>query len=147
MISNRMSSSDWKTLGVVAVVALSSTVSFPDAAQAAEIRVNLAADQEVPPAKSAGAGMGTIMVNLDHTISGSITTTGITGTAAHIHQGAADKSGPVVIALVKNGESYSVPAGAKLTDAQYASFESGQLYINVHTAANPDGDIRGQLKP
>ena len=38
-------------------------------------------------------------------------------------------------------------AGAKLTDAQYDSFKAGNLYVNVHSAANKGGEIRAQLKP
>jgi len=49
--------------------------------------------------------------------------------------------------LTKNGDTYTVPAGAKLSEAQYASFQAGNLYVNVHTAANPGGELRGQLKP
>jgi hypothetical protein len=37
--------------------------------------------------------------------------------------------------------------GAKLSDAQLASFKAGNLYVNLHIAAHPDGEIRGQLKP
>jgi hypothetical protein len=54
----------------------------------------------------------------------------------------------VIIPLTKSGDgTWSVPAGAKLTDAQYAAFKAGDLYVNVHSAANKGGEIRGQLKP
>ena len=48
--------------------------------------------------------------------------------------------------LTKEGDTYNVPAGAKLTEAQMASFKAGNLYVNVHSAANPGGEIRGQMK-
>jgi CHRD domain len=48
---------------------------------------------------------------------------------------------------VMNGNTYSVPTGAKLTEAQYASYQAGNLYVNVHTKAYPEGEIRGQLNP
>ena len=90
-----------------------------------------------------------IAIGADKSVSGSVTTTGIAGTAAHIHnhEAAAGSNGPVAIPLTKNGDSYAVPAGATLTDAQFASFKAGNLYVNVHTAANPGGELRGQLKP
>jgi hypothetical protein len=109
--------------------------------------VKLAGDQEVPAVKTDASGGGTITVNADKTVSGSVTTKGITATAAHIHEGAAGKNGGVIIPLTKNGDTFSVPAGAKLTDAQYAAYQKGELYVNVHSAKNPDGEIRAQLKP
>jgi hypothetical protein len=67
---------------------------------------------------------------------------------AHIHNGAAGKIGPVIIPLTKSGaDTWSVPAGAKLTDAQNAAFKAGDLYVNVHSAEHKGGEIRGQLKP
>ncbi|MDQ2964074.1 MAG: CHRD domain-containing protein, partial [Pseudomonadota bacterium] len=93
------------------------------------------------------SGSGTITVNADKTVSGSVTTKGVSATAAHIHEGAAGKNGGVIIPLTKNGDAFSVPAGAKLTDAQYAAYQKGDLYVNVHSAKNPDGEIRAQLKP
>ena len=114
----------------------------------ADGKVNLSGDQEVPGVKTEASGNGTITVGDDKSVKGSVTTKGITGTAAHIHQGAAGKNGGVIIPLTKGTDgSWSVPAGAKLTDAQLAAFKAGDLYVNVHSAAHPDGEIRAQIKP
>ncbi len=112
------------------------------------IKVKLAGDQEVPPVKTAASGSGTIVISSDKSVSGSITTSDVEGTAAHIHEGAAGKNGPVIIPLTKGPDNtWSVAAGAKLTDAQYASYLAGNLYVNVHSAVNKGGEIRGQLNP
>jgi hypothetical protein len=121
---------------------------WPGLVSAQQVKVTLSGDQEVPAVKTAGAGTGTISIAADKSVSGSVTTTGVAGTMAHIHEAAPGKNGPVVIPLSKSGDStWSVPAGAKLTDAQFSSFKAGNLYVNVHTAANPGGEVRGQLKP
>src|SRR5665647_3099211 len=112
------------------------------------VKVMLSGDNEVPAVKTAASGGGTITINADKSVSGSVTTTGVTGTMAHIHIAAAGKNGPVIVPLTKSGDNtWSVPAGAKLTDEQYKAYEAGDLYVNVHSAANKGGDIRGQLKP
>jgi predicted lipoprotein with Yx(FWY)xxD motif len=65
-------------------------------------------------------------------------------TASHIHLGAAGTAGPVVLALC--GPCTSGAHGRKLVDAKLAAaLEKGNVYVNVHTAANPGGEIRGQL--
>ena len=137
----------WLPLGAALVLVLAACGSYPNIAAAADIQVTLTGDQEVPSVKSAGTGAGTITVGADKSVQGSVTTKGIAGTMAHIHEAPAGKSGPVAIPLTKEGDTYKVPANAKLTDAQYKSFKAGNLYVNVHTAAHPDGEIRGQLKP
>ena len=112
------------------------------------IKVTLTGNQEVPPVKTTASGSGTIVISSDKLVSGSITTTGVDATAAHIHDGPAGKNGPVIIPLTKGSDNtWSVAAGAKLTDAQYASYLAGNLYVNVHSAANKGGEIRGQLIP
>jgi len=147
MYLDRISRQAWLPLGAALIFAISAGGSYSSIATAADIKVTLAGDQEVPPVKSAGTGTGTIIVGDDKSVSGSVTTTGIAGTAAHIHEAAAGKNGSVIIPFTKTGDTYAAPAGAKLTDEQFASFKAGNLYANVHTAANPGGEIRGQLKP
>jgi len=137
----------WRPVSTALIVAMCAFGAYSSTAVAADVKVTLAGDQEVPPVKTSGVGNGSITVGDDKSVSGSVTTTGITGTAAHIHEAAAGKNGPVIIALTKDGDTYTVPAGAKLSDAQYASFKAGNLYVNVHSAANAGGEMRGQLKP
>jgi len=111
--------------------------------------VTLSGAEQNPPVTTSASGSGTITVKDDKSVSGSIKTTGVAGTAAHIHIGAKGKNGPVAVGLTKgsDGSTWTVPAGAKLSDAQYSSYKAGDLYVNVHSAANKGGEIRGQLKP
>jgi hypothetical protein len=117
-------------------------------AGAKDIAVSLSGDQEVPAVTTSAKGAGKITVGEDMSVSGSVKTTGVMGVAAHIHEAPAGKNGPPIITLEKKSDSeWVVPAGAKLTDAQYESFKAGNLYINIHSAAHKGGEIRTQLKP
>jgi hypothetical protein len=110
--------------------------------------IKLDGSTEVPPVKTKATADGTITVSADKSVSGSIKTTGIKATAAHIHEAAAGANGPVVIPLTKSPDNtWAVPAGAVLTDKQYASYMAGNLYVNVHSAAHKNGEIRAQLNP
>jgi hypothetical protein len=110
------------------------------------VSILLKGDAEVPPVTTSAMGKGKITVMPDHTVKGSIKTSGIVPTMAHIHEAAAGENGPVIIPLAQaaNG-SFTVPLDAKLTDAQYLSYMAGNLYVNVHSAQYPDGEIRAQL--
>lgn len=132
------------TLAVAAI----SMAGFSNLAYADELKITLSGSQEVPPVKTAATGSASVMINADMAVNGSITTTGVAGTMAHIHQGAAGTNGPVIISFTKNGDNaWGIPAGAKMTEAQYQAYKAGGLYINVHSAENKGGEIRGQLKP
>jgi len=65
-------------------------------------------------------------------------------TAAHIHLGAMGKSGNVIVPLCGPCKS-GVTGTATITAALKADFKKHLLYVNVHTAKNPNGEIRGQL--
>jgi hypothetical protein len=117
-------------------------------ASAADIKVMLSGSQEMPPVTTSATGSGTITVGDDKSVSGSVTTTGVSGTAAHIHMAAAGANGPVIVPLTKSGDNgWAVAPGAKLTEAQYEAFKAGNLYLTVHSEANKGGEIRGQIKP
>ena len=134
-------------LGILAALALS-LAGCSNMPYGGGVHVMLSGDQEVPAVMTSASGSGTIMINADKSVSGSVTTTGVAGTMAHIHMAASGKNGPVIVPLTKSGEgTWSVPAGAMLTDAQYQAYKAGELYVNVHSAANKGGEIRGQLKP
>ena len=123
-------------------------VAFAGVVSAADVPVMLSGSQIVPAVTTSASGSGTITVGDDMSISGSVMTTGVAVTAAHIHMAAAGQNGPVAVPLTKSGDSgWAVPAGTKLTDAQFAAFKAGNLYVNVHSDANKAGEIRGQIKP
>jgi hypothetical protein len=109
--------------------------------------VKLSGAEEVPPVSTQGSGSGSLRLAEDGTVTGSVKTTGVQGTMAHIHQGAKGQNGPVIVPLTKNGDTYSVPEGRKLTAAQMEAWKAGNLYVNVHTAANKGGEVRGQINP
>jgi hypothetical protein len=130
------------------VGALFSLAAYSAGALGEDVKVTLEGKQEVPQVNTSASGSGTITVSPDKSVSGSVTTSGIAGTMAHIHEGATGKNGGVVVPLTKSGENgWVVPAGAKLSDGQYKAFKAGDLYVNVHSAANKGGEIRGQVKP
>ena len=111
------------------------------------IKVDLTGQQEVPPLSVPGSGSGSFRVAEDGALTGSVTTKDVAGTMAHIHRGAKGVNGPVIVPLEKKGDTYSVPAGRKLTAEQIKDLKAGNLYVNVHTARNKGGEVRAQLQP
>lgn len=131
-----------------ALLVAAAFVAFSGSALAVDVSVKLTGAEETPPVTTSASGTGTIKIAADKSVTGTVKTTGIDGTVAHIHVGAPGQSGPPIITLNKEaGGAWSVPEGSKLTDEQYASFKAGNLYVNVHSAEHKPGEIRGQLKP
>ncbi|HWI38010.1 MAG TPA: CHRD domain-containing protein [Burkholderiales bacterium] len=136
-----------RILAVLAVAALASCSSMPSwMPGSGAMKVNLTGAEEVPPVSTQAKGSGTFRVADDGTVTGSVTTEGVSGTMAHIHQGAKGQNGPVIVPLTKNGDTYSVPEGRKLTPAQMDALKAGNLYVNVHSNAHKGGEIRAQLQ-
>jgi hypothetical protein len=69
--------------------------------------------------------------------------TGLTATAAHIHTGAVGVNGGVLYPLTLT--SIGAQGTQAITTADLANLEAGNFYVNAHTAANPGGEIRGQI--
>jgi hypothetical protein len=117
-------------------------------ASAGTVRVKLAGSHEVPAVSTKARGSAVIVVKPNGTVTGTIATYFIKGIMAHIHEGAPGTEGPPIITLAPAPKgTWVVPQGARFTPHQYQEFLAGQLYVNVHSAAHPGGEIRGQLKP
>ena len=108
---------------------------------------SLSGAQEVPSVTTAATGSGVLAVNTTTgAISGFIVTSGlVNATAAHIHDNVVGSNGPVIVPLAGGPDIWTVPDGATLTADQITKFNAGGLYFNAHTAANPGGEIRGQI--
>lgn len=105
--------------------------------------------QEVPPNVSTAVGSGTILIDpATRQMVAAITTSGIAGTSANIHEAAPGANGPVALPLGETVVASGVWATrATLTENQYTSLKAGNLYFNVRSAAYPEGEIRGQILP
>jgi hypothetical protein len=103
--------------------------------------------QEVPPTGSAGTGTATVTLYPGNWITWSVTYRGLSGpaVAAHFHGPAGPGSNaPPVIRLGPDLAS-PITGSAEVTDNQIADLKAGNWYVNIHTAANPNGEIRGQV--
>jgi hypothetical protein len=116
---------------------------------AKSFHATLLGTQEVPPVP--GGGKGSADFKLDaatKTLTWTVTYSGLTGdpVAAHIHGPAAPGVNAGVEVPLPVGKS-PMTGSAVLTDAQISDLTSGKTYINIHTAANKPGEIRGQITP
>jgi hypothetical protein len=135
-----------RRLCAIALLSICAGVCGPASGQ--EVKVALSGAEEIPPVQTSATGAGRITVGADRSVTGSVTVSGMTVSVAHIHEGSAGTTGPVIIPLAKTGDNvWSVPPDTKLTEAQFASYKAGNLYFNVHSAANKTGEIRGQIRP
>ena len=109
--------------------------------------VTLSGANEVPAVSTSAAGTGSVTVGRDRSVKARISVTGMNATAAHIHSGAAGTNGPVIVPFTKSADNTFVAAdGATMTEEQYEAWKAGRTYVNVHSAANPGGEVRAQLK-
>ena len=135
------------TRTMLVTLALGAAFGFAGPAFADKMNVTLDGKTEVPA--NASAGKGTADLDYDAAskkLSWKLTYSGLSGpaTAAHFHGPAEPGANAGVAVPIPNPGSSPVEGSATLTDAQAADLMAGKYYINVHTAANPAGEIRGQ---
>jgi hypothetical protein len=132
----------------VAATTLAACSSMPDWMPGSGAhKVSLTGAEEVPPVSTQAKGSGSFRIKDDGTVTGSVSTSGVAGTMAHIHMAEKGKNGPVIVPLTKEGDTWSVPKDKKLTPEQVTAFKEGRLYVNVHSVAHKGGEIRAQLQP
>lgn len=125
----------------------------PVPGQQTQFAATLTGSQEVPSVNTSGYGSARLQMNAERTeVTIEVTATGLSGplTGAHIHEGMAGASGPAVKPLEIKGNTVKGvwrlnDTVSPLTSDLITKLMNGQLYINLHTTANPNGEIRGQI--
>src|ERR1700704_5296832 len=137
-----------KTKVTLATLAIGAAVAFAGPAFADKMKATLDGKAEVPPNTSAGKGSA----DLDYDaatkkLTWTLTYSGLSGpaTAAHFHGPAEAGKNAGVKVPIANATSSPAEGTATLTDEQAADLLAGKYYVNIHTAANPGGEIRGQV--
>jgi len=116
-------------------------------------RANLTGAQEVPAVVTNATGTAVLTLTPAGGLSFIVTVNGLSGpiTGAHFHLGAAGTNGNVVFDITSRFTGTSATGTWRSTDTPaladsiIAAFLAGRIYVNVHTAANPGGEIRGQV--
>ena len=136
------------TRTMYATLAFAAAVAFSGPAFAEKFKATLDGKSEVPATTSSGTGTADIDYDpASKKLSWKLTYTGLSGpaSAAHFHGPAEPGKNAGVELAIPGATSSPAEGSATLTDAQAADLAGGKLYINVHTAATPGGEIRGQV--
>ncbi|WP_407121647.1 CHRD domain-containing protein [Bradyrhizobium sp. STM 3561] len=134
-------------LGTLALVGGIIAASGTANAEVVKLQAELKGSNEVPPNGSTGSGKAEASYDTEtRVLTYVVTYTGLTGPAmgAHFHgPGEAGKNAGIVLPF-KTVQS-PIQGHATLTEAQAADLLGGKWYANIHTAANPGGELRGQM--
>lgn len=154
-------------LGLAISLSILLTVSLADQIHAAKYPYDapLSGENEVPPVDTSATGEGEFTVPENGTMKYRVNITGImNASASHIHMAKEGENGDVVADLLNSptskdkdtawgmifrgnltDSSLKGPLEGKTLDDLVTAMESGEIYVNVHTAAHPDGEVRGQV--
>jgi CHRD domain len=162
---------DKKVLGIIMIGIVSSLVlavsidyhQVKAAVAKQQFKAKLKGENEVPPVTTDVEGKAKLKVK-ESNIKYKLNITGITdATMAHIHQGKSSENGEPVVDLLADGNKQETsnglfingsivdssligPLKGKTISDLVSSLNDGNNYVNVHTQAHPDGEIRGQLE-
>lgn len=134
-------------LGTMVLGGLLIVTAAPSRAEVVKLQATLKGSNEVPPNSSSGSGKAEAAFDTaTKVLTYTVTYAGLTGPAmgAHFHgPGEAGKNAGIVLPF-KTVQS-PIQGSATLTDAQATDLLAGKWYANIHTAANPGGELRGQM--
>ncbi|MCG2593623.1 CHRD domain-containing protein [Ramlibacter sp. XY19] len=151
-----MALASWRATGAALTLSLLAAMSgcapmqrdAPVVEQIQHYQATLAGAQEVPPVASAATGSAEVDYHpRSNMLHWRVTANGLSGkaTAAHIHGPAGPgQNAPAIVPL--DVRPATINGQLRITPEQATQLESGQWYVNIHTAAHPDGEIRGQLR-
>lgn len=130
----------------IALVSLACLV--PAWAETTSFKADLKGAEEVPPTTSSGTG--SVEATYDSaskklTWKGSVSGLSGTATAAHFHGPAGPGQNAGVLVPAPDVKSGPFEGSATLNENQAKALLAGQMYFNVHTPANPNGEVRGQV--
>jgi hypothetical protein len=131
--------------GIAALAMLAASASY---AEEVKLKADLTGAQEVPATTTQGKGSAAVTFDTAaKKLSWTVNYSGLSGpaTAAHFHGPAEAGKNAGVAVPIPNQATSPVTGSATLTDAQAADLMGGKYYVNIHTAANPGGEIRGQV--
>ncbi|MDP3759430.1 MAG: CHRD domain-containing protein [Ramlibacter sp.] len=135
--------------GGVAALALAGCGQMRPSQKMDIYEARLAGAQEVPPVNTAANGTAEIQLNTNtNVLTWKVTYTGLSGspTGGHIHGPAGPGQNAGVVIPFTNVGAQPVTGQTTITSGQYGDLAAGLWYVNIHTAANPGGEIRGQLR-
>lgn len=156
------------TLAATALVVTTASIAYsaPNRFSDADFKAELAGENEVPPIESDASGEAKFEVDgssMHYELEFEDATDMLAAAGAHIHCAPAGENGPVVVFLagvIPGGIDGTAEIKATLTAANIVdpacgstiaelveSMREGRTYVNVHSAANPTGEIRGQIHP
>jgi hypothetical protein len=138
-----------RLVSAAVLLAASCLIAAPAYAETVKYMADLSAQKEVPPHPDL-KGTGMVEATVDPAtlkMTYHLTYDGLTGAAtmAHFHGPAVAGKNAGVMVPVAGTVSSGMDGSATLTAAQFKAMEDGSMYFNIHTAANPGGEIRGQL--
>lgn len=152
----------WQPIAVAVILTMAAALT--QAGSQKNPKAHLSGSNEVPPVETDAQGEVQFRVNEDGSeMSYTLIVANIENVAAaHIHSGAVGVNGPVVVQLfggpTTSGRTNGILAEGTITAADLTGplsgmtmgdllelINTGGAYVNVHTVANPSGEIRGQL--